>query len=155
MALHLAAAQHQLIHGMILEHAFTYEQIADAAGCSYDAVKHIRLNLRCFGSTTAPPNGGGRPRTQSPSMLDALCEHLLRKPDLYRDEMVMYIWDEFQLPVSTSTITRALKSNGWSRKKCRQEARQRDPDLRDLYLYNLADYSARLRYPFRAHSLSG
>ena len=131
MAPHLAAAQHALIQGMILEHAFTYDQIAEAAGCSYDAVKHISLN------------GGGRPRALSPPMLDALCEHLLRKPDLYRDEMVVYIWDEFQIRVSMSTITRALKLRGWSRKKCRQEARQRDPDLRDLYLYNLADYSAR------------
>ena len=89
MAPHLAAAQHALVQGMIQEHAFTYEQIAAAAGCSYDAVKHISLNLQCFGSTTAPPNSGGRPRALSPSMLDALCEHLLRKPDLYRDEMVV------------------------------------------------------------------
>ena len=80
---------------MILEYAFTYEQIADVAGYSYDAVKNISLNLRCFGSTTAPPNGGGRPRTLGSSMLNVLCEHLLRKPTLYHDEMVIYIWYEF------------------------------------------------------------
>lgn len=89
MAPHLSAAQHALIQRMIHEGAFTYKQIAKAASCSYDALKHISPNLRCFGSTAAPPNGGGRPRALSPSMLDALCEHLLRKPDLYRDKMVM------------------------------------------------------------------
>jgi len=28
-------------------------------------------------------------------MLDALCEYLLEKPNLYRDEIVLFLLDEF------------------------------------------------------------
>jgi hypothetical protein len=41
MTPHLAAAKHALIQGMILEHAFTYEQIAEAAGCSYSTLAKV------------------------------------------------------------------------------------------------------------------
>ena len=62
-----------------------YEQIAD------DAVKQKSPCLRCFRGTTAPPNGGGRPRTPIPLMFDVLCEHLPKRATLYRDEMVSRI----------------------------------------------------------------
>jgi hypothetical protein len=38
-------------------------------------------------------------------MLDALCEHLLEKPGLYLDEMELFLWDEFEVSVSTSSST--------------------------------------------------
>jgi transposase len=81
MAPNLAASQHALIRDMIFEKAFTYPPIAAAAGCSTGAVKAISANLRRFGSTTAPPNRGGRPKSMTPQMLDTLLEHLLEKPD--------------------------------------------------------------------------
>lgn len=34
----------------------------------------------------------------TPPMLEALCERLLEKPDLYQDEMVVFLWDEFPRP---------------------------------------------------------
>jgi hypothetical protein len=49
---------------------------------------------------------GGRPRIISPVMLERLCDHLLEKPYLYLDEMVLY--DEFDVLASTYTISRAL-----------------------------------------------
>lgn len=33
-------------------------------------------------------------------MLDSLCDHLLEKPSLYIDEMVVLLWDEFQMLVT-------------------------------------------------------
>ena len=88
--------------------------MADVAGCSSRTIKSVRANIRRFGSTTAPPNGGGRPRSLTPPMLDALREHLLEKPDIYLDEMVVFLWDEFEALVTTSTISRALASIKWS-----------------------------------------
>ena len=85
MAPNLAASQHAL---MITGKALTYLQIAEVAGCSTGAVKAISADLRRFGSTTAPPNHGGRSRSMTPPMLDALREHLLEKPVL---------WDEFEV----------------------------------------------------------
>jgi hypothetical protein len=43
-----------------------------------------------FSSVKAPPNKGGRPRSITLVMLEALCEHLLEKPTLYLDEMVVF-----------------------------------------------------------------
>ncbi|CDM32992.1 Probable transposable element [Penicillium roqueforti FM164] len=40
-----------------------------------------------FGSVKAPLNKGGRQRSITPVMLEALCDHLLEKPTLYLDGM--------------------------------------------------------------------
>jgi transposase len=73
-------------------------------------------------------------------MRDALCEDLLRKPDQYLDELVLFLWDEFEVLVSISTISRALSSIGWSKKQARRVAKERNADLRDFYLYNLSSF---------------
>jgi hypothetical protein len=75
-------------------------------------------------------------------MRHALCEHLLEKPGQYLDEMVLFLWDEFEVSVSTSAVSRALKSIGWSKKTCRRIAKGRNPDLRDFYMYKLSAYSS-------------
>jgi transposase len=93
MAPNLAASQLNLIHDMIVSKSFTARQIAEVAGCSIRGVKRLRSNIRVFGTVKAPWNGGGRPRSVTPSMLNALREHLLEKPDQYLDEMVLYLWD--------------------------------------------------------------
>ena len=41
-------------------------------------------------------------------MLDALCERLLEKHGLYRDEMAVFLYDEFGILVTVSSISRAL-----------------------------------------------
>jgi hypothetical protein len=92
MAPNLAASQHALIQDMIDDGALTYRQIARAANCGAAAVKAIGRNLRDFGSTTAPPNRGGRPTSMNPVMRDAILEYLLRKPNLYLNDMVIYLW---------------------------------------------------------------
>jgi hypothetical protein len=45
-------------------------------------------------------------------MLETLCEHLLEKPGQYLNEMAVFSLDEFEALVTTSTISRALKSIG-------------------------------------------
>ena len=37
-------------------------------------------------------------------MLSALLENLVEKPDLYLDEMMVFLWDEFQHLVMTSSV---------------------------------------------------
>jgi hypothetical protein len=95
---------------MILDGSLTAAQMAEVAGCSKRSIKAIRSNLYYFGTTKAPSNGGGRPRSVTPSMLEALCEHLLEKPEPYQDEMAVFLWDEFEVLVSTFSISRALTS---------------------------------------------
>ncbi len=140
MAPNLAASQHRLIGDMINSGRLTTAQMANVAGCSVRTVTSIRANLRCFGSTNAPRSRPGPSRAMSPPMIDALCQHLLEKPDQYLDEMVVFLWDEFNVLLTTPTVSRALKSIGWSRKAARRVAQQRNADLRDFYLHNLSSF---------------
>jgi transposase len=125
---------------MLTDGSFSFSQIAAAAECSKNAVKAISTNLKCFGSTTAPRNGGRRPRCITQQMLDTLCEHPLTKADQYLDEMAVILWDEFEVWVSESTISGSLRAAGWSRKIARRVAHERNADLRDTYLHNLSTF---------------
>jgi hypothetical protein len=73
-------------------------------------------------------------------MLEALHERLLGKPGQYLEEMVVFLWDEFGVSLSTSAVSRALKSSGWSKKMCRRVAKGRNADPRDYYMYKLSSF---------------
>lgn len=142
MAPNLSSSQHVLIRDMILEGSFRDAEVAEAASCSTRTVKTIRANLSRFGSTTAPYARLGRRARLTAPMVDALCEHLEEKPDLYLEEMVVFVCDEFGVLVAPSTISRALTSRRWSRKATRRVAQGRNADLRDSYLYDLTSFSS-------------
>ena len=139
MAPNLADAQHNQIRDMI-QGGFKNDAIAATAQCSIRAVQRIRSKLRCFGTTRAPANGTGRRRTITPPMLKTLLEHLVEKPDLYQDEMAVYLFDELDALVTTSCISRALAAADWSRKVARRIAKERNADLRDHYLHKLSAF---------------
>jgi hypothetical protein len=73
-------------------------------------------------------------------MLSALLERLIEKPELYQDEMALFLYDEFEVVLATPTISRALASAGWSKKAARRVTKERNADLRDFYLHNLSDF---------------
>jgi hypothetical protein len=82
MAPNLALSQHAQIRDMIIS-KFANATIARVVRCSTRSVQKIRLNLLCFGTTKAPPNGVGRRRTITPPILSALLERLVENPELY------------------------------------------------------------------------
>lgn len=125
---------------MIESQSLTSTQMAEEAKCSKVTIINIRRNLRQFGSVYATPTRIGRKPTVTPLMIDALCDHLSEKPGLYLDEMAIFLWDEFRLMITTSSIRRALVAKGWSKKTARQHAKERNTDLRELYLCNLSDF---------------
>ena len=116
MAPRLLPSKLFLIRDMVQSQSVTISQMAEAAECSKPTVKNIQRNLRLFGSVHAPPNWIGWRQSITPPMLEALCDHLLEKPRLYLDEMVVFLWDEFQMLTTTSSIRRALAFQGWSKK---------------------------------------
>jgi transposase len=138
MAPNLGKSQHNIINIMIPSKAKATE-IATAARCDPRSVRTIREKIRVLGTANAPRNRPGRKRSITPCMLDALCEHLLEKPRLYQSEIIVFLWDEFEVLVTASSIGRALASKGWTKKTIRRVAQQRNADLRDLYLYNLSN----------------
>ncbi|KAI3112716.1 hypothetical protein CBS147330_9904 [Penicillium roqueforti] len=116
--------------------------MAEAAECSEQTIKNIRRNLRLFGHVHAPSTRIGRRRSITPPMLEALCDHLLEKPGLYLEEMAIFLWDEFLMLASTSSIRRALVSKGWSKKTARQRAKEQNAELREIYLHNLSEFES-------------
>jgi hypothetical protein len=92
--------------------------------------------------------------TESHASYDsALCDHLLGKPYLYLDEMVLFIWDEFQVQVANSSIRR---DEGWSKKAAKQKARQRNPEFRDRYFHFISDFfSYHLAYVMNLDVIKG
>ena len=112
MAPRLAASQHDMIRDMISSKSLKAIDMAAAAGCSDRTIRNIRSNLRCFGSSRAPFNGGGRRRQITPVMLEALRVRLLEKPGMYQDEMALFLYDEFEILVNSSAVSRALASIG-------------------------------------------
>jgi hypothetical protein len=139
MAPNLALSQHEQIRDMIIS-KFANATIARTVRCSTRSVQTIRSNLRCFGTTKAPPNVAGRRRTITPPMLSVLLEQLTQKPELYQDELAIFLYDKFEAAVTTSTISRALASAGWSKKAACRIAKERNADPRDFYLYNLSEF---------------
>lgn len=72
-------------------------------------------------------------------MRDTLFEQLVKRPDMFREEMISFLDDRFGVQVSPTTMSRMLKTEKWSRKTNGRAAKQRNPDLRELYLYKLSD----------------
>ena len=89
------AIKASLINDMLTSKSLKAHEIVEVAGCSPRSVRAIQSNLRQYGTTKAPPNGGGCPRDITPPMFDALRERLLEKPGLCRDEMQLFLLDEF------------------------------------------------------------
>jgi hypothetical protein len=58
-------------------------------------------------------------------MLDALCDHLAEKPGLYIEEMAIFLWDEFNILPSSSSIKRALSRAGWTKRKPNRKPKNR------------------------------
>ena len=140
MAPRLSLSKLYLIRDMIESQSLTTSQMAEEAECSKLTIINIRRNLRHFGSVHAPLTRIGRRRTVTPLMMQALCEHLYAKPRLYLDEMTVFLWDEFQVLVTTSSIRRALIAEGWSKKTARQQAREQNADLREFYFHNISEF---------------
>jgi transposase len=110
MAPNLADSQHAEIRHMIHSKSLKADKMAAVAGCSRRSICAINRNLRCFGSTKAPSNGGRRPRSIIPLMLDALCKYLEKDPGKYLYEMVNFLQTKFEVSVTTSSVRRALDS---------------------------------------------
>jgi transposase len=115
MAPQLAASRREQIHAMILR-KLPNNVITEAVGCSERAVRRIQARLRRFGTTTSPPNRVGREMKMTPLMRDALFEKLTKQPDMFRYEMIDFLYDRFGLEVSPTTISRTLKTERWPRK---------------------------------------
>ena len=136
MAPHLAESQHVIIGDMIASKVpFKAKQIANVAGCSRRTIYRRSKRL-----PKASPNTVGRPRSITPPILDALCEHLRENPKLYLEEMVAFLWNKFKVLVTIYSVARALDTIKWTKKKIRRVAAGRNADLRDFYTHKTVGF---------------
>lgn len=143
MARNLESWQREIIVHMIhTRKKLTTSQMAGIAKCTERSVTHIRKNLRLFGTARASPVPAGRPPSITPLMLDALRDYLTEKPGLYVEEMAIFLWDEFNVLPSPSSIKRALSQEGWTKKKAQQRAKEQNPQLRDFYQHKLSEFNS-------------
>src|SRR6266516_7526619 len=85
------------------------DDIAKIAECSDRTVRRIRSNLLLFGSTKAPSNGAGRPKTITFPMLTALHGQLTIDPCMRLSDMAAFLQKKFDVDVTRFSIRRALK----------------------------------------------
>lgn len=142
MAPTLSTNQHDLLQAMLLEATISDAEIATTVECSERSVRSARSNLLHFGYTRAPSNGGGRPAKITSPMKAALQEQLLQKPTLYQEEMVTFLKEKFGVQVARSSVGQVLKSMGWSKKKARHVAQERNAELRDFHLHKMSQYAS-------------
>ncbi|KJZ70589.1 hypothetical protein HIM_10018 [Hirsutella minnesotensis 3608] len=136
MPARLDESQHKQIKALILEGRSNVD-IAKTVSCSERTIRRLRPKLIRFGTTKTPTHHTGRPRMLTPLMLQTLQNKLLQQPDMFRDEMIAYLAELFDVEVSKSTISRTLQAAGITRKTIRRVAEQQDPNLHDLYLHKL------------------
>ncbi|KAJ5354427.1 hypothetical protein N7541_005471 [Penicillium brevicompactum] len=126
MARNLENWQRQAIVNMTRSRKrLTITQMAKVAKCSERSVTNIRRNMRLFGSPRSPSVPAGQPSSITSVMLDTLCDHLAEKPGLYIDEMAIFLWDEFNILPSSSSVKRALTRAGWTKRKLNRKRRNR------------------------------
>ena len=93
--------------------------IAKAAHITDHSIRSIHHNIRIFEQASAPVNKPGRPADLTKEIIEALLHHLYEKPELYLEEMTWFIWDEFKVITSISSISKALHEVRWSKKQVR------------------------------------
>ena len=101
-------------------------------------IQRMRHSFDCYGLVYIPPEQeGGRPRALDDFFMAELLQFLECRPSAYLDEMIYFLYDEYDLVVSAPTVWRALKRIGWSRKQQRKLAAQRNQRLRTHWLLNI------------------
>ena len=65
--------------------------------------------------------------------VQAVKDLLLDKPTLFQDEVAQFIFDEFDIEISTRSVSNYLRRMKWTRKNCQRVAAQRSQVARNDY----------------------
>ena len=136
----LTPAKRDLVATMLRDGRYTIRDIAGAVGCALSTARRVRASVDHFGTPESPLQHGGLQRLITPDMQDALRQLLVEQPDRYLEEMEGFLADKFAVRVSGSTLSKTLARMGWSKKVSRRRAKERDPDLRDFYMYKISSF---------------
>ena len=133
-------AAHRLLVKTLLQKGFDTKLIASKALCSVRTVQRIRQERHEM--TTRRTASRGRRSCITAPMQEAIRNTLAERSNMYRSEMASFLYRKFKKPISERSISRTLRSMGWTRKTIRRIAQQRDADLRDHYLHKISQYDS-------------
>lgn len=124
-----------------LRRGITPAHINTLTGVTVRQIINMRRNLLQYGDIVFPRSvNQGRPRVLAPWQEDRLLEYLQDRPTAYRDEMVWFVYDEFDITIAERTISDVLKRLKWTHKKASHRASQRDQTERDAWRRRLIDW---------------
>lgn len=84
---------------------------------SVTQINRMRRYWENLGEVTPPKHvDQGRSAILARDVVDDLLFFLSQRPNAYLDEMRWFIWDEYDIEVSETTIWRALQKRNWTRK---------------------------------------
>lgn len=132
----------QLLIETLLKQGFETKLIASKARCSKRAVQRIRQKRQQPEIPTPRTNHVGRRSCITSPMKKALFDTLTEQPYLYRCEMADLLYRRYRRKISERSISRILRSTGWTRTTIRRIAQQRDANLRDHYLHRISKYKS-------------
>lgn len=118
------------------------EAIATAAKVSNRQVRRMRTNWARYGEVTAPKSAIAphRPRKLSQYHELQLLEYVEQRPYACLDELCWFLFDEFNIPVDESTVSRALKRLAWDRKKAQKAPAEKFQSLRNEWSGKLSGW---------------
>jgi transposase len=71
-----------------------------------------------------------------------LLNYLKHRSHAYLNEMCWFIWNEFEIAVNDSIVSKALKRLSWNRKKMMRQIAQRNQQLRNDWMQRLNEWIA-------------
>jgi transposase len=131
----------------VIEHIAAGETtsgIYRATGVSRNTVTKLRVSLEYWG-VPYPPRCVrlGRPTTLRQSHLDGLKQYLAGRPHAYLEEMKDWLYDQYDIETTLSTVYRALIKLQYSRKIATKRAAEQSDALRRVYAARIAqNYTA-------------
>lgn len=126
------------------EHNDSIEAIATACKVSNRQIRRMRTNWARYGEVTPPKSAIAphRPRKLSQYHELQLLEYVEQRPHACLDELCWFLFDEFNIPVDESTVSRALKRLAWDRKKAQKASVEKFQSLRNEWSRKVSGWGA-------------
>jgi len=102
----------------------------------------MRKNHLHFSDVTPALGTMGRPRNLSEYHAQELLDFLSQRFIVYQNDMIWFLYDEFDIVISQSTISRLLKQARYSRKIAQRVAAERDEKLRSEWKRRLMSWAS-------------
>jgi transposase len=119
------------------------QQIAQKERMSLTSRYRRKRRLKAFGTVDPDPLGvQGRPHSLTVDHEEAIADFIHDNPQAYTEEVVAFLWDEFDLRIDRSTMSRALKRIRLTYKRVEPVHGAQEVDLRVRWMSTICGYRA-------------